>query len=129
MESDKPSDRREQIRIFHDWLVRRLMARLAKDYSDIAVNLDGEERHAIEGHYPNLILKNLGMVMAVVEVETEDSITVDKVKQWKEILQKGIRLIVMVPERSKAKTTSLLWDAGIAEEVSVGSYDIKINMP
>ncbi|MBF0318002.1 MAG: hypothetical protein HQL04_07480 [Nitrospirae bacterium] len=120
MESDK---------IFHDWLVRHLKVRLAKDYTDIAVNLDGERRHAFEGHYPDLILKNLGMVMAVVEVETEAGITPDKVRQWKEFLKSGTRLIVMVPERTKAKTTSLLWDAGIASEVSVGSYDIKINMP
>ncbi|MBF0608076.1 MAG: hypothetical protein SFH39_01835 [Candidatus Magnetobacterium sp. LHC-1] len=120
MESDK---------IFHDWLVRHLKARLAKDYSEIAVNLEGERKHALDGHYPNLILKNLGMVMAVVEVETEDSITPYKVRQWKELIQGGTRLIVMVPERSRAKTTSLLWDAGIASEVSVGSYDLKINMP
>ncbi|KJU82879.1 hypothetical protein MBAV_004924 [Candidatus Magnetobacterium bavaricum] len=120
MESDK---------IFHDWLVIHLKTRLAKDYTEIAVNLDGERQHALEGHYPNLILKHLGMVMAVVEVETEGSITPDKVKQWKGLLQAGTRLIVMVPERAKAKVTSLLWDTGIASDVSVGSYDIKINMP
>ncbi|KJU83920.1 hypothetical protein MBAV_003887 [Candidatus Magnetobacterium bavaricum] len=41
---------------------------MAKDYTEIVINLEGEKQHALEGHYPNLILKNLGMVIAVVEV-------------------------------------------------------------
>jgi hypothetical protein len=35
----------------------------------------------------------------------------------------------MVPKNSKAKVIELLWQNGIADKVSVGSYEISINMP
>ncbi len=115
--------------IFHNWLVDYLKSRFLKEYDEIGVNPEGEENEELNGHYPDLILKNHGMVMAIVEVETEQSINEERGSYWKEISRKGAKLILMVPDNQKARVTDLLWKNGIMQNVSVGSYGVKINMP
>jgi len=119
----------ESDRIFHNWLVTHLKARFSRDYSEIAINPDGEENEEFRGCYPDLILKSHGMVMAIVEVETESSIDEERGAYWKELSRQGARLILMVPENEKARVTDLLWKNGIMQNVSVGSYGFRINMP
>ncbi|MBF0457533.1 MAG: hypothetical protein HQK99_06520 [Nitrospirae bacterium] len=119
----------ESEKVFHNWLVTHLQNRLSRQYTEITCNLDGEEKHEFEGFYPDLILKNYGMAMAVVEVETEETINAEKAKHWKSLSQKGVKLILMIPEKARSKVTGLLWDMGLAADVAVGSYDLRINMP
>ena len=59
---------------FHDWLFSYLQGRLARDYKEILANSTEEHQHEFNGHYPDLILANQGMVLAIMEVETEESI-------------------------------------------------------
>lgn len=120
MQSDK---------VFHNWLVDFLNSRFSKEYSEIGVNPEGEENEEFNGYYPDLILKNHGMVMAIIEVETVESIDEERGSYWKELSGKGTKLILMVPENQKAKVTDILWKNGIMGDVSVGSYAIKVNMP
>ncbi|MCG6553647.1 MAG: hypothetical protein L7F77_15085 [Candidatus Magnetominusculus sp. LBB02] len=115
--------------VFHNWLVMHLKNRLSKQYTEIACNPDGQKNCEFEGMYPDLILKNYGMAMAVVEVETEDTINAEKAAHWKALSEKGVKLILMIPEKSRSKVTGLLWDKGMAADVAVGSYDLRINMP
>jgi hypothetical protein len=65
---------------FHDWVVKHLKQRLSRDYQDIRINLEGEKKEEFKGHYPDLILSNHGMVLAVMEVETDKSITLERIK-------------------------------------------------
>jgi len=118
-------------KLIHDWLVTYLKHRLSRDYKDITINLYGEKRNEFKGHYPDLILGNHGLVLAVMEVETEKSITPEKADEWSRIIRtgEGVKLIIMVPGASKSKVVDLLWKKGIADKAAVGSYDIKINMP
>ncbi|MBF0565186.1 MAG: hypothetical protein HQK89_08085 [Nitrospirae bacterium] len=120
MESDK---------IFHDWLIVYLQRFLSKEYTGIAINLQGQEKNEFSGHYPDMILKSYGMVMAVMEVETEGSITPGQAARWKSLTGQGAKLMLMVPERSKAKVMNLLWELGIAADVAVGGYELKVSMP
>jgi len=115
-------------RLIHDWLVKRLQARLSKEYREVIDNLVGN-KNEFHGHYPDLILGNHGMILAVVEVETEDSISDEKASVWKDLADSGTKLIIMVPKRSVKTVTSLLWNASIADKVSVGTYEVAINMP
>jgi hypothetical protein len=117
----------ESEKIFHDWLLMYLKQKLSRDYTEILTNL--KEENEFEGMYPDLILNNYGMMMGVVEVETENTITAERAKRWKQLSGKGVKLIVMVPERSRQKVMSLLWDEGIASSVAIGGYDLKVNMP
>ena len=119
----------ETEKVFHDWLINHLRDRFSKEYSEIKINLEGEEKNEFKGYYPNLILGSYGLVVAVVEVETDKTITHEKVKKWKELSKLGVKLMLMIPDKSKGKLMSMLWDEGIAHDVSVGSYEIKITMP
>lgn len=115
--------------LIHDWMTGYLQERLSRDYSDIKVNSGDERNNEFRGHYPDLILGNHGMVLAVMEVETDGSITPEKAKEWKALSGLGAKLILMVPRASKSKVVDILWKNGMADKVSVGSYDINIQMP
>lgn len=113
----------------HDAIAQELRKRLRHRYRDIKMNLSGQRQHEFGGHYPDLILSEQGMVLALVEIETEGSFTPDKIEIWKGLVGSGPRLILMVPKDIKAKLTGILWDSGLADRVSLGSYEITINMP
>ncbi len=111
MDSDK---------MIHDLIVDRLRGKFGREYTEIKVNVEGN---------PDIILANHGLTIAMVEVETERSITPEEAKKWKEMAQSGSKLILMVPKKEKVKTMQLLWEQGIADKVGVGSYEIAITMP
>lgn len=119
----------DQDRLYHDWAVTYLKQKLSRSYNDIKVNLEGEEKNEFKGHYPDLILGNHGMVLAVMEVETEKTVIPEKAEEWKELAGLGAKLIVMVPKASKAKVVELLWKEGIADKAAVGSYGFNVSMP
>jgi hypothetical protein len=111
MESDK---------LLHDVIVERLRRKFSAQYKEIQVN---------EGGSPDLILANHGLTLAVVEVETETTVTQEKAAQWKQMASTGQKLILMVPKNTKVRAMELLWQEGIADRVGVGSYEIAITMP
>jgi hypothetical protein len=113
----------------HDWLVTYLKQRLSRDYDDISINLKGEKKAEVKGHFPDLILGNHGMELAIVKVETERNITPEKADEWEALSGLGVKLIIIAPGAMKSKIIDQLWKKGIVDKVSVGSYDINIKMP
>ena len=116
-------------KLIHDWMVSHLRDRLSRNYDEIKANIGEEKKNEFNGHYPDLILINQGLVMAIMEVETESGISSENAENWKTVSGLGAKLILMVPRALKAKTIDLLWKRGLADKASVGSYDININMP
>ena len=106
--------------LIHDLIIDHLKHRFRREYSEIKVNAGGD---------PDLTLSNHGLVLAVVEVETESSITPEKAGKWKDLAQPGTKLILMVPKGTRVKVMEMLWQKGIADRVGVGTYDIAITMP
>ncbi len=115
-------------KLIHDWMVSFLRDKLSRDYNDVKINLEAT-RNEFKGHHPDLILGNHGLVLALMEVETGGSITPEKADEWKTLSGLGAKLIVMVPKASKAKVVDLLWKKGMADKVSVGSYELTVSMP
>ena len=107
-------------KLVHDLIIDRLKRKLDREYSEIKVNPSGS---------PDLTLSNHGLALAVVEVETESSITPEKAKDWKILAQSGSKLILMVPKNMKVKVTEILWQSGMVSNVAVGTYEITVNMP
>jgi len=107
-------------RLIHDLVVDQLRERLRKDYREIQVNPAGN---------PDMILGNHGLVLAHLQVETHGSITPSQAAKWKGMLEPGTKLILMVPKQGKVRVTELLWQEGIADRVSLGTYDLTIAMP
>lgn len=116
-------------KLIHSWMLSYLKDRLSRDYDQIHVNHEGGEQHEFKGHHPDLILGNHGLVLAIMEVETEGSINAERAAYWKELSGLGAKLILMVPKHAKARVIDLLWKQGLADKASVGSYEISINMP
>jgi len=115
--------------LIHDWMVSHLRDRLGRDYNDVRINQGEAKDNEFNGHYPDLILGNHGLVLAIMEVETASSITQGKADEWKTLSGLGAKLILMVPRTSKAKVLDLLWKQGIADRASVGSYELNVSMP
>ncbi|BCB95323.1 hypothetical protein JZK55_02450 [Dissulfurispira thermophila] len=107
-------------KLLHDLIVDYLKQKLSNEYNEVKTNPEGT---------PDLTLSNHGLILAMLEVETEHTITAEKAEKWKEMAESGTKLILMVPKNSKIRVTELLWQIGIADKISVGSYDIVINMP
>jgi hypothetical protein len=114
--------------LFHDWLISYLQGRLARDYKEIQANTRDEQQHEFNGHYPDLILANQGMVLAIMEVETEESITPEQAERWKMLAELGAKLILMVPNHMRPTVMDLVLQKGLAGKVGVGSYEISIKM-
>jgi hypothetical protein len=115
--------------LIHDWMISYLKKRLSRDYDAIKVNCDDDRSNEFNGHYPDLILENHGLVLAVMEVETEQTISAEKAEKWKTMASLGARLILMVPKPLKPKVIDILWKNGMADKASVGSYEMNVQMP
>ncbi len=107
-------------KLLHDLIVDTMRRKYSREYKEIIADADA---------CPELILKNHGLVLAVVAVETDSTITPGKAERWKEIVEEGNKLVLMVPKNSRVKATDILWQKGIMDRVSVGSYEIAITMP
>ncbi len=116
-------------KLIHDWMVYFLKKKLSRSYDDVKANIEGEEAVEYKGSRPDLVLSNHGLVMAVMKVETEGSISSEKTEEWKELSALGAKLILMVPKTAKAKVVDLLWKNNLVDKTAVGSYDINVTMP
>ena len=115
-------------KLMHDFVVRTLKSKLARDYKDIRENTGGPI-HELSGYYPDIIFGNHGLVLGAMEVETETTLSAEKAAEWKALATSGNKLVLMVPKKSVKRVTDLLWDAGVADRVSIGTYDMVIQMP
>lgn len=106
--------------ILRELVIEHLKERYSRQYSEIIVNKDTA---------PDIVLSNHGLKIAGIFVETDESLTKQKAEIWKSCLNDGIRIIVVVPSKSKTKITSILWDLGLMTDISVGTYDLTINTP
>lgn len=107
-------------KLVHDLIVERMKRRLGREYREMKVNPEGG---------PDIELRSHGLTIALVEVETEGGVTPEGAARWAELAASGSRLILMVPRKSKVRATELLWEKGVMDRVSVGTYDILIEMP
>ena len=115
--------------LVHKIILEHLKKVLSRDYKEIRVNQLGEKTNAYKDHYPDMILGNHGMVLAILEVETEGSISEKVLERWEPMSKLGVKLIIMVPRDMKVKATDLIWNNGLMGKVSLGTYEIAIKMP
>jgi hypothetical protein len=107
-------------RLVRSLIVERLRRKLRRDYEEVKINPEGN---------PDITLSSHGLTLAVVQVETEGSVTPEQAEKWAGLAGRGTKLILMVPRASKVKATDLLWQKGIMDRVAMGTYEIQINMP
>ncbi len=115
--------------LIHEIILEHLKKRLSREYKEIGINKLGEKNGEYKGHYPDMILGNHGMVLALLEVETTESISEKEAERWKALSDLGAKLILMVPKDLRVKVTELLWAKGLMGRVSIGTYEILVHMP
>jgi len=115
--------------LIHEIILKQVKRRLSRDYKEISVNREGEKKVEYKGNYPDMILGNHGMVLAILEVETVESISEKKAESWKALSDLGVKLILMIPKEMKVKVTDLLWANALMGKISIGTYEIAITMP
>lgn len=115
--------------LIHEMMLEHLRKQLGRDYKEIGINRPGEKKVEYKGHYPDMVLGNYGMVLAILEVETAESISEKKAADWETLSRLGVKLILMVPKNMKVRVTDLLWAKGIMDKASIGTYEIVVNMP
>jgi hypothetical protein len=115
--------------LIHEIILEQVRRKLSRDYKEIGINRAGEKKVEYRGHYPDMVLGNHGMTLALLEVETADSISEKGAEKWKTLSDLGVKLFVMVPKDMKVKATEFLWSKGLMGKVSIGTYDISVTMP
>lgn len=115
--------------LIHEIILEQVRRKLSRDYKEIGINRSGEEKVEYKGHYPDMVLGNHGMTLALLEVETGDTISEKGVERWKTLSELGVKLILMLPKEMKVKATDLLWSKGLMGKVSIGTYEISVTMP
>lgn len=118
-----------ETKLIHDIIVNSIKKRLSREFPDIKINLYGEKTYAFKDLYPDLIISAHGMVISVIEVETEETLSEQKINDWKRLTEQGIKLTVVVPKTEKVKITDMLWSNGLAGRIGIGTYEININLP
>ena len=112
-----------------EMILEHLKKKLSKEYKEIGLNRRGEKKVEYNGYYPDMILGNHGIVLALLSVETPESISEKQVEYWKALSGLGTKLILMIPKDMKVRVTNLLWNKGLTDKVSIGTYEISIKMP
>ena len=116
--------------LVHEIILEHVRRKLSRDYKEIGINRAGEKKVEHKGHFPDMVLGNHGMTLALLEVETADSISEKRAaERWKTLSELGVKLILMVPRDMKVKATELLWAKGIMGKISLGTYEIAVTMP
>lgn len=115
--------------LIHDMILEHLRRKLSREYKEIGVNKHGEKKVEYKGHYPDMILGNHGMVLTLLEIETAESISEKQAENWKALSGLGVKLVLMIPKDMKVKVTELLWAKGMMDKISIGTYEIAVQMP
>ncbi len=109
----------------HDWVIRKIKERWAREYKEVHINPGDERNYAVAGLYPDVVFVNYGQVVMVVEVETPSTVSETEVEEWKSLSDLGARLVVAVPKELQARARELCWNHGLAAKVKVGSYSVE----
>lgn len=78
---------------------------------------------------PDLKILSYGIVIGFIDIITEKEISFNRIDKWKNLLSQGNKLIILIPKEEKLKITENLWKEGIAEKVSIGTYEINLFLP
>ncbi|MCS7214885.1 MAG: hypothetical protein RMI30_04145 [Thermodesulfovibrio sp.] len=78
---------------------------------------------------PDLVILSYGIVIGYMDIVTEKEISSERINRWKELIYAKNKLIIIIPKEEKLKIMEILWKEGIAEKVSIGTYEVNISLP
>lgn len=78
---------------------------------------------------PDLKIISYGLTIGFIDIVTEKDLKPERIAKWKNIISRGEKLIILIPKEDKLKIAEMLWKEGIAEKVSIGTYEINLFLP
>lgn len=109
---------------FEEILKELLIYKLRQKLNKIKQDLEPLEKPP-----PDLKILSYGIIIGYLDILTEKEISQSRVEKWREIISKGDKLILIVSKEQKLEITELLWKEGIAEKISIGTYEINLFLP
>lgn len=88
-----------------------------------------QELEPISNSPPDLKLLSYGVVIGYIDIITEKEIGWERIQKWKQLISEGSKLTLLLPKEEKLRITEILWKEGIAEKVSIGTYEINLFLP
>jgi len=110
--------------LMHDLIIHEVKNKYAKIHKEVHVNPGEEKNFEIQGLYPDVIFGGYGQIIQVVEVETEITLTKERVPYWQKLAGLGIPCVILVAQRHQRILTDLLWKTGLMGKVKVALFDI-----
>ncbi len=101
-------------------LIHQIRQRLSKIKQDL---------EPLQSSPPDLIIKSYGMTIGYMDILIEKEIDPERITKWKNLIKEGNKLIIIVPKEEKLKITEILWREGLAEKISMGTYEINLSLP
>ena len=114
--------------ILHDWVIRSLVYKYSRVYSEVNINIGDEKNHEVNGYYPDAVFVNYGQIIQIVEVETKDTINEKRVEYWNDLMDTGYQLVILVPKDVQNEMRDLCWKNGLSAKLKIGTYDFSINI-
>jgi hypothetical protein len=112
----------------HDWVIRKIKEKYSRIYKEVHINPGEEKNYIFKDHYPDVVFVNYGQVVLIAEVETERTINEDEVKEWKELSNLGVQLVLIVPKEMQNAARDICWKNGIAAKVKISPFDVLLNI-
>ncbi len=78
---------------------------------------------------PDLKIKSYGITIGYMDILIEREIDNERINKWKNLIEEGNKLIIIVSKEEKLKITEILWKEGLAEKISIGTYEINLFLP
>ena len=120
--------RSQDEQFLHDWVIRKIKDKYSKIYKEVHTNPGEEKNFKFKEHYPDIVFVNYGQVVLIAEVETQETINEEEVKEWKELSNLGVQLVLLVPKEVQNTARDICWKNGIAAKIKIGFFDVLLNI-
>jgi hypothetical protein len=112
----------------HDWVLRKIKEKYSRLYKEVHTNPGDEKNFELKGYYPDVVFVNYGQIVLIAEVETQETINEEEVKEWRELSNLGAQLVLLVPKEMQNVARDICWKNGIASKIKIGFFEVVLNI-
>lgn len=109
-----------EAKILKDFIIQQLRLKLHRIKQDI---------EPFPSPPPDLKIQSYGITVGYIDIVVEPEVSTQRIEKWKEIVASGEKLILIISKADKLKITELLWREGVAEKISIGTYEFNLLLP
>jgi len=117
--------RHKDYQAVHDTIIQEAFNSLDKVSHDVYINPGTKNLTSVNSLYPDIIITAKGdkNVKFIIEVETQDSVNLNEVDQWKQYSQLGGTFYLLVPRDMKTTAEILCRQNEIKVRIGIYYYE------